>query len=156
MVEDFMRDLRLVGVHDDGGHLLLSGTGGEMFQLPIDEALRVAASRTPAQVAARSSITPVAMSPRDIQSRIRSGATAAEVAELSGMPLANVQRYEGPVLAEREYIAQQARNIEVASPAAGHDSYRSFFGDQPATLDDMVTHRLRAHGIEPSSVEWDS
>ncbi|GAP59883.1 hypothetical protein AHiyo1_32760 [Arthrobacter sp. Hiyo1] len=58
-----MRDLRLVGVHDDGGHLLLSGTGGEMFQLPIDEALRVAASRTPAQVAARSSITPVAMSP---------------------------------------------------------------------------------------------
>ncbi|WP_253257382.1 septation protein SepH, partial [Arthrobacter sp. Hiyo1] len=52
--------------------------------------------------------------PRDIQSRIRSGATAAEVAELSGMPLANVQRYEGPVLAEREYIAQQARKVEVA------------------------------------------
>jgi hypothetical protein len=44
----------------------------------------------------------------------------------------------------------------VASPSAGHDSYRSFFGDQPATLDDMVTHRLRAHGIEPTSVEWDS
>ena len=35
-----MQDLRLVGVHDDGEHLLLSGAGGEMFQLPIDEALR--------------------------------------------------------------------------------------------------------------------
>ncbi|HEU4669060.1 MAG TPA: DUF3071 domain-containing protein, partial [Arthrobacter sp.] len=31
-----MQDLRLVGVHDDGTHLLLSGAGGEMFQLPID------------------------------------------------------------------------------------------------------------------------
>ena len=151
-----MQDLRLVGVHDDGEHLLLSGTGGEMFQLPIDEALRTAASRTPAKAASGVGAEPIAMSPRDIQARIRSGATAAEVAELSGIPLAKVQRYEGPVLAEREYVAQQARKIEVASPSAGHDSYRSFFGDQPATLDDMVTHRLRAHGIESSTVEWDS
>ncbi|MFJ5957959.1 septation protein SepH [Paenarthrobacter sp. NPDC092416] len=151
-----MQDLRLVGVHDDGGHLLLSGPGGAMFQLPIDEALRAAASRTPAQVAARASITPVAMSPRDIQSRIRSGSTAADVAELSGLPLANVQRYEGPVLAEREYVAQQARNIEVAAPAPGHDIYRSVFGDNPATLGEMVRHRLSAHGIDASTVEWDS
>lgn len=151
-----MQDLRLVGVHDDGEHLLLSGTGGEMFQLPIAEALRAAASRTPARAASGGGADPIAMSPRDIQARIRSGATAAEVAALSGIPLAKVQRYEGPVLAEREYVAQQARKIEVASPSAGHDSYRSFFGDQPATLDDMVMHRLRAHGIEPSTVEWDS
>ncbi|WP_026546588.1 septation protein SepH [Paenarthrobacter nicotinovorans] len=151
-----MQDLRLVGVHDDGGHLLLSGPGGEMFQLPIDEALRAAASRTPAQVAARAANTPIAMSPRDIQSRIRSGATAAEVAELSGLPLANVQRYEGPVLAEREYVARQARNIEVAAPAPGHDAYRSAFGDNPATLGEMVDHRLAAHGIDSSTVDWDS
>ncbi|MEV7661855.1 septation protein SepH [Paenarthrobacter sp. NPDC089316] len=151
-----MQDLRLVGVHDDGGHLLLSGPGGAMFQLPIDEALRAAASRTPAQVAARASNTPIAMSPRDIQARIRSGATAAEVAELSGLPLANVQRYEGPVLAEREYVARQARAIEVAAPAPGHDAYRSAFGDAPATLGEMVDHRLSAHGIDSSTVEWDS
>lgn len=149
-----MQDLRLVGVHDDGEHLLLSGTGGEMFRLPIDEALRLAASRSPAKVVAK--ITPVAMSPRDIQARIRSGATATEVSELSGIPLAKVQRYEGPVLAEREYVAQQARKIEVASPAPGHDVYRSAFGDNPATLGDMVAHRLTAHGIESSTVEWDS
>ncbi|MET3811118.1 septation protein SepH [Arthrobacter sp. UYEF3] len=151
-----MQDLRLVGVHDDGEHVLLSGTGGEMFQLPIDEALRAAASRTPAKAGPGVGAEPISMSPRDIQARIRSGATAEEVAGLSGIPLAKVQRYEGPVLAEREYVAQQARKIEVASPSAGHDSYRSFFGDHPATLDDMVTHRLQAHGIEPSSVEWDS
>lgn len=148
-----MQDLRLVGVHDDGEHLLLSGAGGEMFQLPIDEALR-AASRSSAKAA--SAAPPVAMSPRDIQARIRSGATAAEVAVLSGLPLAKVERYEGPVLAEREYVAQQARKIEVAAPSPGHDAYRSAFGDNPASLGDMVAHRLRTHGIEPSSVEWDS
>jgi hypothetical protein len=148
-----MQDLRLVGVHDDGVHLLLSGAGGEMFQLPIDEALR-AASRSSARAA--SAAPPVAMSPRDIQARIRSGATAAEVADLSGLPLAKVERYEGPVLAEREYVAQQARKVEVAAPSPGHDAYRSAFGDNPASLGDMVAHRLRAHGIEPSSVEWDS
>jgi hypothetical protein len=151
-----MQDLRLVGVHDDGEHLLFSGTGGEMFQLPIDEALRAAVSRTPSKAATGVGADPIAMSPRDIQARIRGGATAAEVAELSGLELAKVQRYEGPVLAEREYVAQQARKIEVASPTAGQDSYRSFFGDQPATLDEMVTHRLRAFGVEPSTVEWDS
>ncbi|WP_445154595.1 septation protein SepH [Arthrobacter sp. Hor0625] len=149
-----MQDLRLVGVHDDGEHLLVSGTGGEMFQLPIDDALRAAAARSTAKAAPAAE--PIALSPRDIQSRIRAGATAAEVAALSGLPLAKVQRYEGPVLAEREYVAQQARKIEVASPSAGHDNYRSFFGDQPAALEDMVVHRLRAHGIDPATVEWDS
>ena len=148
-----MQDLRLVGVHDDGEHLLLSGAGGEMFQLPIDEALR-AASRSSAKAA--TAAAPIAMSPRDIQARIRSGATAADVAELSGLPVAKVERYEGPVLAEREYVAQQARKVEVASPSPGHDTYRSIFGDNPATLADMVNHRLSTHGIEPSTVEWDS
>lgn len=148
-----MQDLRLVGVHDDGEHLLLSGAGGEMFQLPVDEALR-AASRSSAKTA--SAAAPIAMSPRDIQSRIRSGATAADVAELSGLPLAKVERYEGPVLAEREYIAQQARKVEVATPSPGHDTYRSVFGDNPASLQEMVNHRLSAHGVEPSTVEWDS
>ena len=148
-----MQDLRLVGVHDDGTHLLLSGAGGEMFQLPIDEALRTA-SRTSAKP--RNERPAIPMSPRDIQARIRAGATAVDVAELSGLPLAKVERYEGPVLAEREYVAQQARKVEVAAPSPGHDIYRSAFGDNPATLEDMVAHRLSAHGIDPSTVEWDS
>ncbi|MCC2659350.1 MAG: hypothetical protein K0R37_124 [Arthrobacter sp.] len=148
-----MQDLRLVGVHDDGEHLLLSGAGGEMFQLPINEALRLAASRPSVR---KQAAQVTAMSPRDIQARIRSGATAAEVAEASGLPLEKVERYEGPVLAEREYIAQQARKVEVASPAPGHDIYRSAFGDNPATLGDMVGHRLTAHGISSSTLEWDS
>ncbi|MFE8887247.1 septation protein SepH [Pseudarthrobacter enclensis] len=148
-----MQDLRLVGVHDDGTHLLLSGAGGEIFRLPIDEALRAASRSAPKPPVERPAIP---LSPRDIQARIRAGATAADVAEMSGLPLAKVERYEGPVLAEREYVAQQARKVEVATPSPGHDVYRSAFGDNPATLDDMVSHRLSAHGIDPATVEWDS
>jgi hypothetical protein len=109
-----------------------------------------------AKTASSAAAPPIAMSPRDIQTRIRNGATAAEVAELSGIPLEKVQRYEGPVLAEREYVAQQARKVEVASPAPGQDVYRSVFGENPASLSDMVEHRLRAYGVEPSTLEWDS
>lgn len=155
-----MQDLRLVGVHDDGAHLLLSGTGGEIYRLRIDEALRVASTRTPKRAAAAppsATTSPaVKLSPRDIQAQIRAGATAEEVAESSGLPVAHIQRYEGPVLAEREHIARQAQRVEVASPLPSHDGYRSAFGDNPATLWEMVSHRLTALGIDSSTLEWDA
>ncbi|MER2137606.1 MAG: septation protein SepH, partial [Arthrobacter sp.] len=153
-----MQDLRLVGVHEGGEHLLLSGRGGETFRLRIDEALRVAASR-PARrgsVSAEPEAGPT-MTPRDIQARIRAGASAEEVAELSGHDIAHIRRYEGPVLAEREYIARQAQSVEVAAPqSAVQDSHRSAFGDSPVNLGEMVAHRLRAFGVDPETVAWDS
>ncbi|GAB3524895.1 septation protein SepH [Arthrobacter monumenti] len=160
-----MQDLRLVGVHDGGEHLLLSGTGGEIYRLRIDEALRVASSRAPhrsaRQVPSRPASTggsePVVnLSPRDIQARIRAGATAQEVAGESGLNLARIERYEGPVRAERDYMAQQAQKVEVAAALPHHDGYRSAFGDNAATLGEMVSHRLTAYGLESNTVEWDA
>ncbi|MCC9205116.1 septation protein SepH [Arthrobacter sp. zg-Y769] len=153
-----MQDLRLVGVHEGGEHLLLSGKGGETFRLRIDEALRVAASRPSHRSAPQAApAAGTSMSPRDIQARIRSGASAEEVAELSGHDLAHIRRYEGPVLAEREYVARQAQGVEVAAPmSATHDGYRSAFGENPVNLGDMVLHRLRSFGVDPDSVEWDA
>lgn len=150
-----MADLRLVGVHDDGKHLLLSGPGGEIYLLPIDEALRLATTRAPRKAFPGGS-APARMSPREIQAQIRAGATAADVAEHSGMSLEQVRRYEGPVLAEREHVAQMARKVEVAAAAPGNDGYRSAFGDNAATLDEMVMHRLSAFGIDPRTVRWDA
>ena len=49
------------------------------------------------------------LSPREIQSRIRSGATVAELAEESGMDVAAIERFSGPVLAERAWVSEQAR-----------------------------------------------
>ena len=153
-----MQDLRLVGVHEGGEHLLLSGKGGETFRLRMDEALRVAVSRS----VHRTTSAPArpegpAMTPRDIQARIRSGASAEDVAEISGLDLAHIRRYEGPVRAERDYVARQAQAVEVAAPlSATHDGYRSTFGDSPVNLGDMVNHRLKAFGVDPDSVEWDA
>ena len=46
--------------------------------------------------------------PRDIQSRIRAGASAQEVAESSGMDLSKVERFAHPVLLERQRAAELA------------------------------------------------
>lgn len=152
-----MQDLRLVGVHDDGEHLLLSGTGGEIYRLRIDEALRIASSRTTRGAATMNEESGTArLSPKDIQQRIRGGASAQEIADASGVPLAHIQRYEGPVLAEREYVAQQARLVKVADAIPGHDGYRSAFGDDPASLGEMVSHRLTAVGVDPETASWDA
>ncbi|MFT4469975.1 septation protein SepH [Arthrobacter sulfonylureivorans] len=151
-----MQDLRLVGVHEDGEHLLLSA-GGDDYRLAIDEALRTAVFRpTTTRAPGAGEPTEAGLSPREIQARIRAGATAEEVAAESGLGLDRIRRYESPVLAERHYIVEQARKVEVAGPLPGHDGYRSAFGDEPATLGGMVDHRIHAFGIEPESMNWDS
>ena len=151
-----MAELRLVGVHDNGSHLLLSGPDGSNYLLPLDEALRTAVGKTAhnsERVPARSSAR---MTPREIQSMIRSGSTAQQVAEVSGCTIEQIRRYEGPVLAEREYIATQARAVEVASAIPHNDSHRSAFGDVPVSLEEMVRHRLGTFGIDPKSLHWDA
>ena len=67
-----------------------------------------------------------------------------------------MQRYEGPVLAERDHIARQARKVEVSGALPSNDGYRSAFGDSPASLEEMVSHRLGEFGIDPASVVWDA
>ncbi|GAB3540119.1 septation protein SepH [Arthrobacter tecti] len=155
-----MQELRLVGVDEDGGHLLLSGEGGAAFRLPVNEALRMASTR-PSTRPVRHEVSDgvqkrPTLTPRDIQARIRSGATAQEIVDETGVDLEHVRRYEGPVRAERDYMAQLARRVEVASPVPSHDGYRSAFGDNPAQLEDMVRFRLQAFGVDPDAVEWDA
>jgi hypothetical protein len=152
-----MQELRLVGVQEDGGHLLLSNEAGEEFSLPVTEALRAAATRPIGRPSARAADAAEGIvTPRDIQARIRAGATAEQVAAESGVDLERVRKYEGPVLAERDWMAHLARQVEVAAPVAGHDLYRSTFGEEPALLGDMVQHRLAALGLDGSTAHWDA
>ena len=106
-----MQDLRLVGVHDDGEHLLLSGAGGEIYRLRIDEALRVASSRTPPRPAAPMSqdSAPGRLSPKDIQQRIRGGASAEDVAEAAK----TVSDLMGNLVEPRkEFIQKYAKEVK--------------------------------------------
>ncbi|MDI3331164.1 MAG: septation protein SepH [Micrococcus sp.] len=152
-----MQELRLVGVQEDGGHLLLSNEDGEEFSLPVTDALRAAATRPIGRPSAKAAdAAEGVMTPRDIQARIRAGATAEQVAAASGVDLERVRKYEGPVLAERDWIAHQARQVEVAAPQPGHDLYRGTFGENPALLGDMVRHRLAALGMDTTTAHWDA
>ncbi|MDQ4500865.1 septation protein SepH [Sinomonas sp. ASV322] len=152
--QDHLQELRLVGVHDDGQHLLLTAGSGGTFRLPLDEALRRAIARPAPQRPAPSGAAN--MSPRQIQAEIRAGASAESIAEASGIPLARVQRYETPVLAEREHMVRLAQAAEVGPPPPAQSAFAAEFGEGPAHLGDMVAHRLAVHGVDASTVEWDS
>ena len=86
--------------------------------------------------------------PKEIQARIRAGETAEEIADAAGIPVERVRWFEGPVLAERAYIAQQAQAASVRRP--GDSS-----GPGPR-LADIVPSRLKAAGADPDDGQWDS
>lgn len=87
--------------------------------------------------------------PRDIQNRIRSGESAEQVAEAAGTTVERIMAFAGPVLAEREHMAERAQKASVRRRA----------GDPAGTartLGDAVTGRLRALDLDPEAVSWDS
>nr|WP_297423174.1 septation protein SepH [uncultured Actinotalea sp.] len=139
-----MGELTLVGLHEDGEHVLLESPDGRRFRLPIDDALRAAVRRDRAHLEQARVELSGALPPREIQARIRAGARAEDVAADAGMPVELVRRYEGPVLAEREFVAGQARATRI-----GHDPGTPVLGD-------LVTDRLATRGVGVEDVSWDA
>lgn len=139
-----MGELTLVGLHEDGEHVLLESPDGRRFRLPIDDALRAAVRRDRAQLEQARVELSGALPPREIQARIRAGSRAEDVAADAGMPVELVRRYEGPVLAEREFVAGQARATRI-----GHDPGAPVLGD-------LVTDRLATRGVSGGDVSWDA
>ncbi len=139
-----MDELELVGLHDDGEQLVLARADGTRFRVRIDEPLRAAVRRDRPQLEQLRAENAGTLAPREIQARIRAGATAQEVADSAGLAVEHVRRYEGPVLAEREYVAEQARAARV--------------GREPGApvLGDLVTDRLAARGVDLASLAWDA
>src|SRR3954452_3516091 len=144
-----MHDLTLVGVHDDGEHLVLTGSDGQRYLLRVDEPLRAAVRRDRARLAQLQIEQTNTLRPRDIQAKIRSGRTAEAVAEEAGVSVEHVRRYEGPVLAEREFVSRQARGVRLRRAAPGTP------GSCP-TLDEFVSDRLAAREVDPASTSWDA
>ena len=135
-----MTHVRLVGPASDGHTLVVSTDGGDQFTLPVTEELKLAVAG-PVD-AADGSAQP--LSPKEIQRRIRAGFTAEELAEAAGAPLASIERYEGPILAERAYITELARATRVGREAGA------------PTLGEVVTDRLASRGIPAKALTWDA
>ncbi len=101
-----MQDLRVIGV--ENGALLVSSDDGERFRIAIDDVLQSRIRQaSPEQGVGRK------LSPREIQDQIRSGMSAQDVASVTGMPVDHIERYEGPILAEREHIVLSALDVPV-------------------------------------------
>lgn len=142
-----MQDLRLIGVHEDGRHLLFAAEDGSRFRVPLTDELRAAARRE----RPRQGHLPVdvegGLRPRDVQALIRGGASADEVAEQAGWSVEKVHRYEGPILAERGHVATLAQSVRVRG--------RAREGVAP-TLESRIRERLTERGVDPAAADWDA
>lgn len=140
-----MQELRLVAVTEDGRFAVLAGPGGVRFRLRVDEQLRAAVRLDRARLGQLQIELESHVRPREIQARIRAGETAEEVAAEAGVPVENIRRFEGPVLAERAWVAEQARAVV---PRRAEGRHRS--------LADLVTDSLRDRGVPVEDLGWDS
>jgi hypothetical protein len=143
-----MHELRLVAVSEDGTYAVLAVPGrGGRFSLPIDDRLRAVARGQFSRLAQYEIEVESPLRPKEIQERIRAGETADEIADAAGVPIERVRWFEGPVLAERAYKAQEAQSAMVRRPG---DS-----GPGPR-LAEVVTERLEALGTSAEDAQWDS
>jgi Protein of unknown function (DUF3071) len=143
-----MHELRLVAVSEDGSYAILAVPGrGGRYMLPIDDRLRTVARGQFSRLAQYEIEVESPLRPKEIQDRIRAGETADEIADAAGLPIERIRRFEGPVLAEREYRAQEAQRATVRSPG---DS-----GPGPR-LGDIVAERLAELGAAADDARWDS
>ncbi|GAB2466217.1 septation protein SepH [Xylanimonas ulmi] len=147
-----MAELELVRVHTDGGHLVLRSADGTEHSLPVTDALRAAlrdaarSGATPdaglAPAATREQSPAAGLRPRELQARLRAGATAEELAAESGLPVEHVRRYEWPVLTEREHVIGMVRGHQVVGVAATSE------------LGEIADSRLAARGVRAADAVW--
>jgi len=143
-----MQELRIVAVSEDGSYAVLAVPGrGGRFSLPIDDRLRIVARGQFSRLAQYEIEVESPLRPKEIQDRIRAGETAEEIADAAGVPIERVRRFEGPVLAERAYRAQEAQGASIRQPG---DS-----GPGPR-LGDIVAERLATLGVPAEEAQWDS
>lgn len=129
-----MNILTVVGAED--GHLILVSGDGERFSVAITPAL-TNALRPPTPDLP----TPRTASPKEIQAHIRRGLTATQVADLTGEDVSYIQKFEGAVVAERDFIVTQALTLSVARKDGSEVEFR-----------DSVLERLRE--IRGTEVSW--
>jgi hypothetical protein len=143
-----MQELRFVAVSEDGSYAVLAipGRSGR-FMLPIDDRLRAVAKGQFSRLAQYEIEVENPLRPKEIQARIRSGETVEEIADAAGIPVERVRWFEGPVLAERAYVADQAQNATVRRQGDSTPGPR---------LGETVAERLTDLGADPEDAQWDS
>ena len=144
-----MRELTLIGLDVDGRHVICEGGDpADKFLVRVDDRLRAAVrgDRSGLIECKKENEVRSMLRPKDIQSRIRAGASVQEVAEASGMDVVKVERFAHPVLLERQRAAELA--------TAAHP----VLADGPAveTLLETITAALAARSLSAEATTWDA
>ena len=140
-----MRTARPVGHSDDGQFIIVETSDGESISIPIDDGLRAALRNRPRRHLENE--MEQSMTPREIQMKIRAGASVEEIVESSGMPIERVEAFAAPVIAERNHIAglAQTGSVRRTGEPSGHRTLRA-----------AVNERLKERGVDPDTVTWDA
>ena len=129
-----MTELRLSG--NDGDYLLLESTEGEKFRVFIDESLKSTIRNSD-----KGLTNSVTLTPREIQTEIRSGATVDELVARSGDPRNYIEKFAAPVLDELSHVITSARGVRISIAGDRHTEISQIeFGD-------IISGRLEASGV---------
>ena len=144
-----MRELTLIGLDVDGKHLICEGgEPADKFLIRLDDRLRAAArgERSRPGSHPRDNEVRGVLRPKDIQARIRAGASVQEVADSSGMDASKVERFAHPVLLERQRAAELAT---AAHPVLAN-------GPAVETLRETINAALTDRGQGSGDTTWDA
>ncbi|MBP2371159.1 septation protein SepH [Pseudonocardia parietis] len=141
-----MRALRVVGVTGDGSVVLEDSGRRERYTVPADEQLRAAARGDVTRLGQIAIELESQLRPREIQARIRGGASVDEVAAAAGVPTQKIERFAYPVLLERSRTAELAQS---AHPQRAD-------GPDMRTLGETVAHTFGLRSQDYTSAGWDS
>lgn len=144
-----MRELTLIGLDVDGKNVICEGGDpADKFLIRVDDRLRAAVrgDRAGLVQSKKDSEVKGVLRPKDIQSRIRAGASVEELAEASGVDVSKIERFANPVLLERQRAAELA--------TAAHP----VLADGPAveTLLETINHSLTERGLSAEVTSWDA
>ena len=143
-----MRQLHVVALSEDGRSVLLATSpdarrGG--FRIALDAKL-AAAVRGDLPRPGEDEVRDSAVTPKEIQSRLRAGETPEQIARLAGLPVSRVERFSGPVISERIRIIDGAQAAHVSRGRKGASSL---------PLGEAVDRALRAMPtLRPETVDW--
>jgi Protein of unknown function (DUF3071) len=144
-----MRKLNVVGLDVDGKRIICEAdSSGEKFILLSDDRLRAAVRGEKTGSSSSQSDTEVqsVLRPKEIQAKIRAGASVEQVATAAGVDIGRVERFAHPVLLERSRAAELA--------TAAHPVLAD--GPSVLTLLETVTSALVARGLDPDGTNWDA
>jgi hypothetical protein len=140
-----MTELRLDGKTEDGSHLSLVDTDGNNYSLRISDTLRATVNQPRlSSVPAMDAIETISV--KEIQRRLRAGDSFEQIAREGQTTVDKVERFSGPIMQEREYILENARNLIMRKDIHRVD----------LTFRDVVLAKLAARGVDTDEVSWNT